>query len=615
MAAPVLPAIAASFDSLSLRTAPRAPSTSKQATNVTDPTAPTALLRTCCEAAYPEHTQLHAEWTPLQHLPDRLDHAQEHLYTLKGRLTTSRTACKRIDTQVQAAHKAYKKLRPPLAKSLVLPTRRKKCEAAHVRWQGLVAERESAGAQVTALQDEIAAQERSIDAMREGIQRLAVLDKRLTQLDATLFDGPTPSHPEEDELESLALILASTARLLQAESEREVRCRQKLVKALTPLEAVLANLKKALAISLDAGVPTNTKYTQQLFVNSSPVTVSKRITPHLHTAKTESGKGHTLFAEARGTQLLVRPLPVMRLLDLNKMPGRVSGVDIQESMSERSIHASLETSYAQSQAQLAHVKREIDRSKRRTRFFKRRMQGIWGEERQVRLALRMQRRIIVEDLVVGSTGRASKDVAALPDDDAFQFTNANGEDFDDDGTTLGGGNEEEDALRSEAQRAESEAVGGAAGPEADMFRLRQDAAGNPVSAGADGSQAALDEGRPLLTVRTPSAAEETLMSRSGSHSGSGVGTDSSQDNEEDAVPVIRNPRLFAAAGADLDKVVAVAGAAGLAEVPASHPLNPTRIVARSTRALRRIMRECVREVRGAEADDDEPGYGGVWSMT
>lgn len=66
---------------------------------------------------------------------------------------------------------------------------------------------------------------------------------------------------------------------------------------------MLGALKKALAITLDAGVPTDMKYTRQLFVNGTDLAVARQITPLVLSAKTQSGTGHTFFAEARGRQL------------------------------------------------------------------------------------------------------------------------------------------------------------------------------------------------------------------------------------------------------------------------------------------------------------------------
>lgn len=325
-------------------------------------------------------------------------------------------------------------------------------------------------------------------------------------------------------------------------------------------------------MTLEAGVPTNTKYTRQLFVNGSPNIVARRVSTLVLSAKTASGKGTTFFAEARGSQLLVRRLPVLKLMDLNRLP--VGGptatsvapasVAAMEPMSEASMHGSLETSYAQAQAQLAHVRREIRRSKMRSEFFREKIEALQLEERRAWLGLRQLRR----DIVVG-VAREGKSLEEAAVAAAARQGGALGteEDYDDEATLAG--DAEEEIRRATATI------------------YLDDPVDDDASGGSDTTPAREQDSSKLLVPpplgRTDSAA-----------------TSNESDAGED-FSYIRNPHLRTGSTTADD------GALQL--------LDPKTITAKSTKALRRTLRACVRDTNrkdGANSTDDLPTF---WDMS
>lgn len=504
-----------------------------------------------------EHSALHQEIAPLSALPSLAQKTQEDLYTLKGKLTSLQTGSKRLHAQCDAAHGHYKKLKPAFGKRPLLPQRRRKWDKARTTWETLQAEHLHNDSHVEEMQRKIVETQAALEDARAGCESLTILETQLNNLDSDLFDGPTPSFPSEDSLEAMRLVLSSTARLLQAESERELRARPKLQKSLGPLQVVLAQLREALGITLDVGVPTDTRYTKQLFTGGSPLTVAKRITPLVQKAKTESGKGHTLFAEARGSQLLVRKLPALKLLDLDRLPSKASGIDIGTSISERGMHASLEVSYSQCQHQVTHVKKEIERSRRRSDFFRKRLVRVRGEEDKVKMLLRDKRRRIVDMVARGQ-------IATEDADDETQLVASMDSAFN-----LSDDQDQEASPTVSPQEDNVDTDTAAIADEATMFQFKQDAAGNPLINNSQSNS--LDPQSTSMVHTAPAAA--------------------SRADSEEVVPTIRNPHLVRTETSDADG-----------------PLNPLTITRRSTVALRKIMRECVRECNALDFDDELPGY-------
>lgn len=99
------------------------------------------------------------------------------------------------------------------------------------------------------------------------------------------------------------------------------------------MELATEDLQKALNISVDAGVPTNQKYTKQVFKGSGANYTSKGAAPLLLNAKTHSGRCHTLWAEARGSQHLVKAMLPMEIIETFKLPGKGSPKAVDERVS------------------------------------------------------------------------------------------------------------------------------------------------------------------------------------------------------------------------------------------------------------------------------------------
>lgn len=636
------------------------PSTSSTTSPSTASHAALSQFRDRVRPIYAEHTSLHDSITPLLTLPSLLSKTEEELYVSKGLLTSKRTAWKRLDARVHGAHQEYRSRKPALGRSLMLPGRRLKWEKARVHWEHLVREKQHMESDIDNLQEHIRNEEDSIASIKVGLERLALLDADLDALDSSLFAGPTPTHPSDDLLESVVLILASTQRILKAEADRELRARDQLGKSRPCMDKVLSALKECLTISNEVGVAKDQKYTRQIFSNGGGQVLARRITPILQGAKTASGKGHTFFAEARGTQLLIRPMPALKLVDLNLLSGRVSGAYGKQQLSERAIHASIETSYAQSLALLAHLKRELDRSRRRTKFFKGRLGELAEEEKRVKDLLRRRRRDIVDvlsqrgveaavveeeqaqaqtsvyrafgeiegqNIAAGNAdGEGEGDGSGSPNSNGGDGAGANDEDgehyFDDDEGTLAGddgdehgaGQAEEAEVEDELHGVEDEVVTylssslGTAFSHRDRERDRDSttvpvpvvaaAAAAPAAAGGGGGATA------VAVAATAFAAEDELtilpnpqLAMGPSHGGGAGGPISS--------PSLTSPTSTS------HKPITPPNSTHPhpLQLPPTHPLSPHLITLKSTRALRRILRECVRECNAADPDSADTEFG------
>lgn len=280
-------------------------------------------------------------------------------------------------------------------------------------------------------------------------------------------------------------------------------------------------------------------------------------------------------------------------MDLNRLPGKsgTGASSISQPMSEQAMHGSLETSYAQMQAQVAHVKAETSRSWKRTTFFRERCKQLKEEERKAALHLRERRRQVVsraqsgEERLEDSSGAAALSMelgAAVQEDDE-----------DDDATLAGDPAEEAQQLDADADIDEGA-----------MFNATQDLAGNPISQNrappeASGSTAPIvsESGTGMGGLLAP----PPFMSRQSSSGG-----ESSAEGDDHGLPRLRNP--YTAPTPSNDK--AGGGGAGYNNDAASSsatggPLDPTVVTAKSTRALRKILRECVRSTNTGDSDAEE----------
>lgn len=212
-------------------------------------------------------------------------------------------------------------------------------------------------------------------------------------------------------------------------------------------------------------------------------------------------------------------------MELNKVPGKSTKTG-KDTYNERSMHASLETSYAQAQAQVAHVKKELTRSRQRTKFFTDRIKVLKDEQRDAQLALRAKRRQIVE---LVNSGRDRDGEAALAEQ-AHGVALEDLQGLDDDELTLGG----DTVVEEEMYRAEQEALG--------------------------------------------------LEPRSQADADLAEGESRSEGNEDP--PLIRNPMLVALAERLQGSQRSGDDSCGI--------LSPEQVALRSTRALRRIMKECIK---------------------
>lgn len=287
---------------------------------------------------------------------------------------------------------------------------------------------------------------------------------------------------------------------------------------------------------------------------------------------------------------LVRPLPSLTLMDLNRLPGKsgTGASSISQPMSEQAMHGSLETSYAQMQAQVAHVKAETSRSWKRTTFFRERCKQLKEEERKAALHLRERRRQVVkraqsgEERLEDSSGAAALSMepgAAVQEDDE-----------DDDATLADDPPDEAQQLNADADIDEGA-----------MFNATQDLAGNPISQNRAPPEASGSTG-PIVsgsgTGMGGLLAPPPFMSRQSSSGG-----ESSAEGDDHGLPTLRNP--YTAPTPSNDKAGGGASYNDAASSVTGGPLDPRIVTAKSTRALRKILRECVRSTNTGDSDAEE----------
>ncbi|KDN39165.1 hypothetical protein K437DRAFT_270375 [Tilletiaria anomala UBC 951] len=211
------------------------------------------------------------------------------------------------------------------------------------------------------------AEQRKIVLEREKIEHIE-LNAELEELYVSIF-GHTPSSsssrfwPRQAEASSAHAINLLTARLLAAEIGREKRAREFLLQGKTQVEKLVKDLQAALQHFINTGVATNQKYTRQLFMGNSTLGTAKAVTPLLLAAKTSSGKLHEQHTHARVMQPLMQALPALNILELHLLPGRGSA----KAVDEKGLHRSIEASYAQARQCAAHVRREGELSRARSK--------------------------------------------------------------------------------------------------------------------------------------------------------------------------------------------------------------------------------------------------------
>ena len=168
-----------------------------------------------------------------------------------------------------------------------------------------------------------------------------------------------------------------------------------MLKAKENAQDLCKDLQACLRVSIDTGIATNTKYTKQVFRGNSSAGTVKSCVPLLLRAKTNLGQMNTRFSEARIVQPLIRPAPVVQVLELHKLPGRGS----EHAVNERGLHTSLEQSYAQARNCLAQTNRQLDISRSRTALFERAKKDLAREAEKSLRAQRAVRREIVEHVL------------------------------------------------------------------------------------------------------------------------------------------------------------------------------------------------------------------------
>ncbi|PWN50355.1 hypothetical protein IE53DRAFT_307722, partial [Violaceomyces palustris] len=351
-------------------------------------------LRVRIRQSKKSHDLLTSQLERLGDVPSLIERNNSELFSLSGALMSQETRLKSLKMQSKEAFEVYKGLGGSFAKRLLNRTkgRDRLVQIARSRWEEVLAQQRAEEEKVlnsAKLVEQAKVKEAELEFKKKEYDCLAM---ELESLNDSLFAGPTPEFPREDFYEWEVDVLVETLQLVQAEMNREKRARQLLKQAEPVIHSCLDELRRALQHSVEIGVPQNKKYSRQILVGGSAGAITKAVTPLILNSKTHSGKFHTLVAKARGSQTLIGRVPELKIIELYLLPGQKHS----KAVSERQLHASLETSYSQCRSCIGYLKQEIRLSGERSRYLlleKGKMESELQRRKKVRDGVR--RRIIV----------------------------------------------------------------------------------------------------------------------------------------------------------------------------------------------------------------------------
>lgn len=314
-------------------------------------------LRQRIAGFYERHTQLTNTLEELGDVPAQLPANQHAIFSVTGKVKSQETRLKTLQAVTQEKRDLHTKMSSSFAKRLM--NKRGKRSRLVVQAHD---EAEKAAAQQAAHQAELdhnrsllaSKQQRKLELERDLVQYTEI-SNQLDKVDHTLFDGATPEFVHDDFAEWEVKVWLQVQVFMAAETSRERRARQMLKDATPFLASIIKDIQTSLQYDIDSGVASNTKYTKNLYSNTTAKPTVSGTQPLILKAKTGSGKFFTTIAKARGSQMLVQRPPEFRLIELYLMPGSKN----PKAVDERGLHKSLETSYAQAKALDSYLKREI----------------------------------------------------------------------------------------------------------------------------------------------------------------------------------------------------------------------------------------------------------------
>ncbi|KLT45946.1 hypothetical protein CC85DRAFT_282083 [Cutaneotrichosporon oleaginosum] len=170
-----------------------------------------------------QHHMLVTSWRELENVPRALDEKIAELDTERAVLASAKDDCERLEKEQRAAYEALAELKAPHRRLFLRMQRGGDAERASRERQY-----EAAFADGQAMLARVHELEASVDALQAQQGDLAQLAARRTEIDGELtklyeevFEGPTPGHPDEDEVESALMALGMMIEQLEASIERD----------------------------------------------------------------------------------------------------------------------------------------------------------------------------------------------------------------------------------------------------------------------------------------------------------------------------------------------------------------------------------------------------------
>lgn len=332
------------------------------------------------------HSSLHAYLDANMMLEEMILGTQERIYEDSGRLKSQRAELRRAEADLKILQSAKGK---GTGAAFWMPKKKKAYKA---KMEESLNKLDKVQNQVKLLDRDWKEQTEHIATLKAELAQFKRVEARLDALDNQVFSGQTPAHPEEDELEQKYHILWQTARRLQASVQLEKRAQTHLTKADTLCRTMVNELLKGLNIGIETGVANNTKHKTQLWKGTDSKYTARHSRGVVLRAKTLCGDLHTHFISARAIQRRIKRLPKMEVIELTRLPDQWNS----NTVNEKGLHRSLESSYAQSKVVKAHIEQEREKSVRRQKKLKEQIDGLQGQARFIWLELRHTRRNIIE---------------------------------------------------------------------------------------------------------------------------------------------------------------------------------------------------------------------------
>ncbi|CBQ73911.1 conserved hypothetical protein [Sporisorium reilianum SRZ2] len=314
-------------------------------------------LRQRIAGYYERHTQLINTLEELGDVPAQLEATQHDIFSVTGKVKSQETRLKTLQAISKEKRDLHTKMSSSLAKRLMNKRGRRSRLVVQAHDQA-----EEAAVQQAAHEAELHHNRSLLESklrhkleLERDVVQYTELSNQLDKIDHTLFDGATPEFVRDDFAEWEVKVWLQVQVFMAAETAREKRARQMLKDATPILASIIKDIQTSLQHCIDSGLASNTKYTKNLYSNTTAKSTVSGTQPLILKAKTSSGKFFTTIAKARGSQMLVARPPQFRLIELYLMPGSKN----PKAVDERGLHKSLETSYAQAKALDSYLKREI----------------------------------------------------------------------------------------------------------------------------------------------------------------------------------------------------------------------------------------------------------------